>query len=111
MRRLRTISPAKTRHGKKTKPKRKNARAAVGQRISSVADLQEQVTFLARKLAEAREQQTATSEVLRVISSSPGELDPVFKGMLENATRICGAKLGVLYLREGDAFRVAAHHN
>ncbi len=60
---------------------------------------------------EALERQTATSEVLRVISSSPGELEPVFQAMLANATRICEATLGDLYLREGDGFRMAgAHH-
>ena len=56
------------------------------------------------------EQQTATSEVLRVISSSPGELEPVFNAMLENATRISEAKFGNLWLREGDRFRIAATH-
>ena len=62
-------------------------------------------------LTESLEQQTATSEVLRVISRSPGELAPVFKAMLENATRICQASYGVLFLREGTGFRTAATHN
>src|SRR5262249_26080098 len=63
------------------------------------------------ELSEALEQQTATSEVLGVISSSPGELEPVFQAMLQNATRICAAKFGTMYLREGDAFRTVAVHN
>jgi GAF domain-containing protein len=61
-------------------------------------------------LSESLEQQTATSEVLQVISSSPGELEPVFAAMLQNAVRICSAKLGHLWLREGDALRAVALH-
>jgi GAF domain-containing protein len=63
-----------------------------------------------RELTESLEQQTATSEVLGVISSSPGELEPVFQAMLANATRICEAKFGAMYVFEGDAFRAVALH-
>jgi GAF domain-containing protein len=64
-----------------------------------------------QELSESLEQQTATSEVLKVISSSPGELEPVFQAMLESATRLCAAKFGNLYLCEGDAFRTTAMYN
>jgi signal transduction histidine kinase len=76
-----------------------------------VADLQEQVTFLARELAEAREQHAATSEVLQVISSSRGELEMVFEAILANAVRLCEAKFGTLFLHEGGAVRMVAAHN
>ena len=59
-------------------------------------------------LTEALEQQTATSEVLRAISSSPSELGPVFKAMIENATRLCGAEVGTLALYDGSGLRGAA---
>src|SRR5262245_33388447 len=59
-------------------------------------------------LSESLEQQTATSEVLKAISSTPGELEPVFNAMLANATRICEAAFGNLFLREGTVFRVVA---
>ena len=65
---------------------------------------------LKKKLDEALEQQTATSDVLRVISGSPNALEPVFQAMLANATRICDANLGLIFRREGDAFRVVSLH-
>ena len=70
----------------------------------------DEVQARTRELSESLEQQTATSEVLKVICSSPGELEPVFNAMLENAMRICDAKFGVLFLSEGDAFRTVALH-
>src|SRR4029434_7206343 len=62
-------------------------------------------------LSEALEQQTATSQVLSIISSSPGELEPVFNAMLENATHTCEAAFGTILLQEGDGFRRVALHN
>jgi signal transduction histidine kinase/putative methionine-R-sulfoxide reductase with GAF domain len=68
-------------------------------------------TRLLNELRQSLEQQTATSDVLKVISSSPGDLAPVFHAMLENATRICEATFGSMLLREGDAYRRVAQHN
>src|SRR5262249_14960242 len=66
---------------------------------------------LLNELRESLQQQTATSEVLRVISSSPGDLKPVFEAMLANATRLCEARYGMLWLSEGDGFRSVAMHD
>src|SRR5262249_26135056 len=68
-------------------------------------------TRLLNELRESLQQQTATSEVLGVISRSPGALEPVFQAMLENATRICEAKYGLLLLYDGKQFRAAALHD
>jgi hypothetical protein len=66
---------------------------------------------LLNELRQSLEQQTATSEVLQVISSSPGDLQPVFATILENAARICDAKFGNIYLWDSDAFHLVATHN
>jgi GAF domain-containing protein len=68
-------------------------------------------TRLLNELRQSLEQQTATADVLRVISASPGELEPVFTAMLENATHICDAKFGIMTLYEGGPFRAVALHN
>jgi GAF domain-containing protein len=71
----------------------------------------DEVQARTRDLSESLEQQTATSEVLKIISSSPGELEPVFQAMLANATQICAANFGNLLLYEGEVFRRVAIHN
>src|SRR6516162_2399769 len=74
------------------------------------ARLFDEVQAKTRDLEEALEQQTATADVLKVISSSPGDLSPVFASILMNATRICEAKFGILFLAEGEVLRAVAMH-
>jgi GAF domain-containing protein len=84
---------------------------ALVQNFAAQAVIAIENTRLLNELRGSLDRQTATSEVLRVISSSPGDLQPVFSAILKNATRICQANFGTLYLREDGAFRVAALHN
>jgi class 3 adenylate cyclase len=97
---------AKTQRPKASK--RHNARKTARRRNFSAAGPQEQIRALTRDLREALEQQKATSEVLRVISSSPGALEPVFESMLQNSVRICEAGFGQMFLYEGDKVRLVA---
>ena len=103
-RRGRSGQPEKGR--RTTRPKAR--KAPIGH--ASLASLRDKLDQVNRELGEAYQRETATSEILKVISSSPGELEPVFNAMLANATRICEAKIGVLYLRDGDGLRFAATH-
>src|SRR5262245_53424745 len=83
----------------------------VGHKNESSVALVRKLAEKTRELAEAHERETAASKILQVISSSPNDLEPVFKTILENATRICGAKFAILRMREGENFRLAAMHN
>jgi signal transduction histidine kinase/CheY-like chemotaxis protein len=91
--------------------KRRVAAKSTRARKPPSADLQAQLDQRTRDLSELLEQQTATSEVLRVIASTPGDLDPVFQTILVNAVRLCEAKFGVLTFCEEGGFRARALHN
>src|SRR5262245_11763961 len=83
----------------------------LAERAQAAQQLEKVVGERTAELSVALEHQTDTSEVLRIISSSPGEPDPVFKAMLENATRLCEAESASLVLLEGSDLRMAARHN
>jgi signal transduction histidine kinase len=103
--------PLKTRRRKTPTRKRRNAAKAAHRRTPSAAvrrtkeaAAETSAARLARELNEAQEQQAATGEVLRIISSSPGSLEPVFQAILANAVRICAAKFGMLFRYENEAY-------
>jgi signal transduction histidine kinase len=100
---------AKARRRKPAAPKRRNRPKTRRHRSSS--GLEAKVGRLTRERDEALEREAATSEILHLISTSPSDLDVVFRAILERATRICEAKFGVLDLRQDDVFRSVAMHN
>jgi len=102
--------PAKPRRSQPSKSKGGKPPKVAGSR-SSHRGAETEVGQLRSELNEAREQQTATSEVLRVISSSPGDLQPVFATILENAIRVCDAKWGTIHQWDGEALQLMAMHN
>jgi GAF domain-containing protein len=102
--------PAKVRRRSALKPKGRSAPKAMPRRGSVPASRGTEVSRLTRELNEALEQQAATSEVLAVISSPSGKLERVFQSILEKATRVCEAKLGLMHLYESGAFRNVASH-
>ena len=100
----------KTRRKKKAKPIRRKQPTAQRGRDSSAANLKEQLDERTRERDEALERETAISEILHVISTVPGNLESVFRTILEHATRICAAKHSMLYRYDGEAFHVLASH-
>jgi GAF domain-containing protein len=102
--------PARSARPKSSKSKSRNQRKAAGIRPSH-SGAEAEVAQLRRELHEAREEQTATSEVLQVISSFPGDLEPVFAALLEKAVRICDAKFGNIYRWEGENSTLVASYN
>jgi GAF domain-containing protein len=101
----------KSRRRKVPKPERRNAPKTAPRSKSSKSSEETVVARLTYELRETTEQHTATSEILRVISSSPSDLQPVFQAMLKNAVRLCDAKFGNIYRWDGDALHLVATQN
>jgi two-component system, NtrC family, sensor kinase len=97
---------------KKAKPRRPKVKRSVAEQAQTIAELRQQLAeslqrekTTAKERHEALEQQTATSEILRVISSSPTDLQPVFRTILANAVRLCEAENGAVFRFDGEVFR------
>ncbi len=102
--------PARSRRPKSSKAKSHNRPKSASSRPARNG-AETEVTELRRELHEAREQQTATSEVLQVISRFPGDVQPIFAALLEKAVRICDSTFGNIFRYDGDALHLIATHN
>src|SRR5262245_56376908 len=86
------------------------ARTSPQDRTDKVLDLEKRLAEALKREAEGQEQQAATSEILRIIASSPTDLRPVFDAMAESAARLCSAYDASIFQRDGDVLRLVAHH-
>ena len=103
--------PIKGRRGKTSDPKRRNTPNVPAALNASSAVDEMKVARLTHELREALEQQSATSEVLRVISRYSGDPQPIFHAMLKNAVRLCDAEFGNIYHWDGEALHLVATQN
>jgi len=103
--------PIEGQRRKTPEPKRRNAPKASAASNASSAVEEAKVARLTHELREALEQQSATSEVLRVISGYPGDPQPVFQAMLKSAVRLCDAEFGNIYRWDGEVLRLVATQN
>jgi hypothetical protein len=110
-RRSKAGAPIKGRRRKPPKPEHHNTPKTALRSKPSPSSQDILVARLTHELRETTEQHTATSEILRVISSSPSHLEPVFQAMLKNAVRLCDAKFGNVYRWDGDALHLVATQN
>jgi transcriptional regulator with GAF, ATPase, and Fis domain len=111
MKRRSRAGSVKTRRRKSAAPKRSNAPNAARDRGASIAGQETVVARLTRERDEALLRETANSEILRLISSSPGDLELVFRTILEDATRICNANFGTLFRFDGENLYPVAQFN
>ena len=111
MRRRRTASRKPAKAQQRIKAKRGVVPKSARSRRLSVSKDTQVTRLAARELAEAREQQAATSEILRVIRSSPNSAQPVFDTIAANAVRLCGARMGAVHLFDGKLVDIVAFHN